>query len=75
MLILVGVLLDMMRQVETHLLQRHYGGFLGKGKIKGGYDRLKNTGGRASGGTIIYLWAFIAALIVAAVSYWIYQGN
>ena len=75
LLILVGVLLDMMRQVETHLLQRHYDGFLRKGKIKGRYDRLKNTGERASGGTIIYLWVFIAALIVAAVSYWIYQGN
>ena len=75
LLILVGVLLDMMRQVETHLLQRHYDGFLRKGKIKGRYDRLKNTGERASGGTIIYLWAFIAAIIVAAVSYWIYQGN
>ena len=30
-LILVGVLLDIMRQVETHLLQRHYDGFLRKG--------------------------------------------
>ncbi|MEZ5300633.1 MAG: hypothetical protein R3F11_08245 [Verrucomicrobiales bacterium] len=26
-LILVGVLLDVMRQVETHLIQRHYDGF------------------------------------------------
>ena len=32
LLILVGVLLDIMRQVETHLLQRHYDGFLRKGK-------------------------------------------
>ncbi|MEM7386447.1 MAG: preprotein translocase subunit SecY, partial [Verrucomicrobiota bacterium] len=35
LLILVGVLLDIMRQVETHLLQRHYDGFLRKGKIRG----------------------------------------
>ncbi len=75
MLILVGVLLDMMRQVETHLLQRHYDGFLRKGKIKGRYDRLQNTGERASGVTLVYLWVFIAVLIVAAVSYWIYQGG
>ncbi|MBT8037308.1 MAG: preprotein translocase subunit SecY [Verrucomicrobiae bacterium] len=75
MLILVGVLLDMMRQVETHLLQRHYDGFLRKGKIKGRYDRLQNTGERASSGTIVYLWVFIAVLIVAAVSYWIYTGS
>ncbi|HYG35365.1 MAG TPA: preprotein translocase subunit SecY [Clostridia bacterium] len=35
MLILVGVLLDTMRQMETHLLMRHYDGFLKKGRIKG----------------------------------------
>ncbi len=35
MLILVGVLLDTMRQVETHLLMRHYDGFLKKGRIRG----------------------------------------
>ena len=35
MLILVGVLLDTMRQVETHLLMRHYDGFLKKGKLRG----------------------------------------
>lgn len=35
MLIIVGVTLDTMRQVETHLLQRHYDGFLQKGRIKG----------------------------------------
>ena len=28
MLITVGVLLDLMRQIETYLLQRHYDGFL-----------------------------------------------
>jgi preprotein translocase subunit SecY len=35
MLITVGVLLDLMRQIETYLLQRHYDGFLKKGKIRG----------------------------------------
>jgi preprotein translocase subunit SecY len=34
-LITVGVLLDTMRQMETHLLMRHYDGFLKKGRIKG----------------------------------------
>lgn len=34
MLITVGVLLDTMRQIETHLLQRHYDGFLKKGKSR-----------------------------------------
>ena len=35
MLITVGVLLDTMRQMESHLLMRHYDGFLKKGKVKG----------------------------------------
>jgi preprotein translocase subunit SecY len=35
MLILVGVMLDTMRQMETHLLMRHYDGFLKKGRLKG----------------------------------------
>lgn len=35
MLITVGVCLDTMRQIETFLLQRHYDGFLRKGRIKG----------------------------------------
>jgi preprotein translocase subunit SecY len=35
MLIVVGVLLDTMRQMESHLLMRHYDGFLKKGRLKG----------------------------------------
>ncbi len=34
-LITVGVLLDTMRQVESHLLMRHYDGFLKKGRLRG----------------------------------------
>ncbi len=50
MLILVGVVLDVMRQVETHLLQRHYDGFLRKGKIRGRFDRA-TAGGLAANPT------------------------
>lgn len=35
LLIMVGVMLDTMRQMETHLLNRHYDGFLKKGRIRG----------------------------------------
>jgi preprotein translocase subunit SecY len=35
LLIIVGVMLDTMRQVESHLLMRHYDGFLKKGKLTG----------------------------------------
>jgi preprotein translocase subunit SecY len=35
LLIVVGVALDTMRQVEAHLLMRHYDGFLKKGRLRG----------------------------------------
>ena len=34
-LITVGVMLDTMRQIESHLMMRNYDGFLKKGKIRG----------------------------------------
>ena len=34
-LIAVGVLLNTMRQVESHLMMRHYDGFLNKGRVRG----------------------------------------
>ncbi|MGB0992742.1 MAG: preprotein translocase subunit SecY [Akkermansiaceae bacterium] len=74
LLIIVGVLLDFMRQVETHLLQRNYDGFLRKGKIKGRYDKLQNTGERVSSNTLLYLLIFAAILIVVGASVWIYKG-
>lgn len=35
LLIIVGVMLDTMRQVESHLVMRHYEGFIKKGRIRG----------------------------------------
>ncbi|MBF0215404.1 MAG: preprotein translocase subunit SecY [Candidatus Omnitrophica bacterium] len=35
LLIIVGVMLDTMRQIESHLLMRHYEGFMKKGRIRG----------------------------------------
>jgi len=37
LIIMVGVALDTVRQIESHLLMRHYEGFVKKGKIKGRY--------------------------------------
>ena len=42
LLILVGVVLDTLQQVESHLLMRHYDGLLKSGRIKG------RTGGMSS---------------------------
>jgi preprotein translocase subunit SecY len=35
LLIMVGVALDTLQQVESHLLMRHYDGFMKSGKLKG----------------------------------------
>ncbi|MFH1797831.1 MAG: preprotein translocase subunit SecY [Candidatus Omnitrophota bacterium] len=35
LLIVVGVMLDTMRQIESHMLMRHYEGFMKKGRVKG----------------------------------------
>jgi preprotein translocase subunit SecY len=35
LLIVVGVMLDTMRQVESQMLMRHYEGFMKKGRVKG----------------------------------------
>jgi preprotein translocase subunit SecY len=42
LLILVGVVLDTLQQIESHLLMRHYDGLMKSGRIKG------RTGGTAS---------------------------
>ncbi len=75
LLIMVGVVLDVMRQVETQLIQKHYDGFLRKGKIKGRYDRLQNTGNAASRNTIVYLCLVVAILIVLAGAAYIYNST
>ncbi|MCK4512627.1 preprotein translocase subunit SecY, partial [bacterium] len=35
LLIVVGVALDTLSQIESHLLMRHYDGFIKKGKLRG----------------------------------------
>jgi preprotein translocase subunit SecY len=37
LIINIGVILDTMRQIESHLLQRHYDGFMKRGRLKGRY--------------------------------------
>ncbi len=66
LLILVGVLLDMMKQVETTLLQKNYDGFLKKGKIRGKYSHLQGTGEAASASVVTIVWIIIAVAILAA---------
>jgi preprotein translocase subunit SecY len=73
LLIMVGVMLEVMRQVETQLLQKHYDGFLRKGKLKGRYDRLNQNNGAAPKTAIVYLLTVIAFLLVIGVTAYIYN--
>jgi preprotein translocase subunit SecY len=71
LLIIVGVLLDFLRQIETYLLQRHYDGFLKKGRIKGrsqGRTRqLVDTAGLQEGKT---LWRWLLIMFTAGIIAW-----
>jgi preprotein translocase subunit SecY len=70
LLIIVGVMLDTMRQVETHLIQRHYDGFLRKGRLRGRADFARSYGkGEAiQSGTLVWLYVAIAVLVIGGVA-------
>ena len=63
LLIMVGVILDTMRQIETHLIQRHYDGFLRKGRIRG-----RSGFGATGRGDVVkenaLLWLYVAAALL-----------
>jgi preprotein translocase subunit SecY len=74
LLIMVGVVLDTMRQVETHLIQRHYDGFLRKGRIRGRFDRTPAGRGEAvQQNALLWLYVGIAVLVVAGVTLFVAQ--
>ena len=70
LLIIVGVMLDTMRQVETHLIQRHYDGFLRKGKIRGRFDtaRAINSGEPARESTLVMVCVGAALLLIGGLA-------
>lgn len=72
LLILVGVLLDIMRQIETHLIQRHYDGFLRKGKLKGRFDRQGTKGAAPTNESMVWLYVLAAVCIIGGICYFIY---
>ena len=73
LLIVVGVMLDTMRQIETHLIQRHYDGFLRKGKIRGRYDVLSpvKEGEPARQSTAVMLCVGAALLLICGLAYFL----
>jgi preprotein translocase subunit SecY len=71
MLITVGVILDTMRQIETFLLQRHYDGFLKKGRIR---SRSPNAAGAMGDAadlkTVGTLWIALGAIFLVGILAW-----
>jgi preprotein translocase subunit SecY len=69
-LIIVGVVLDTMRQVETHLLQRHYDGFLRKGKIRGAREQRPrlSSGQVLDDSSLVMIYASLGILVIAGVT-------
>ncbi len=69
-LIIVGVVLDTMRQVETHLLQRHYDGFLRKGRIRGAREqRARLSSGQVlDDSSLVLIYVSLGILVIAGVT-------
>jgi preprotein translocase subunit SecY len=74
-LILVGVLLDMMRQMETFLLQRNYDGFLSKGKIRGRGERPGAPGALQTGANLTPMIVLGAVVAVLGAAWYIMQWS
>ncbi|MDO8543935.1 MAG: preprotein translocase subunit SecY [Opitutaceae bacterium] len=76
MLITVGVILDTMRQVETFLLQRHYDGFLRKGRIRARSANPQGgmTGEALSHEAVMKLALPMLILLVLGTSIWAYKA-
>ncbi len=70
-LITVGVMLDTMRQIETHLLQRHYDGFLKKGRIKGRSPAAASAAiDTAELKSVSLLWWAVGSLFIIGIAAW-----
>ena len=72
MLITVGVILDTMRQIETFLLQRHYDGFLKKGRIRARSSNVAGAlGDAADMKTVGTLWLALGSIALIGIIAWI----
>jgi preprotein translocase subunit SecY len=68
LLIVVGVVLDTMRQVETHLIQKNYDGFLRRGRVQGRSERTPEGRGEvAKSKTQVGFYVFLAIVLLVGV--------
>ena len=71
MLITVGVILDTMKQIETFLLQRHYDGFLKKGRIRARNPSAASAIGEAADmKTVGKLWLVLGTIFLIGIAAW-----
>jgi len=70
MLITVGVILDTMKQIETFLLQRHYDGFLKKGRIRGRSTAQMALGEAASEKSVLQLTLLMGGILLVGIALW-----
>jgi preprotein translocase subunit SecY len=71
MLITVGVILDTMKQIETFLLQRHYDGFLKKGRIRARNPSTASAiGDAADMKTVGKLWLVLGTIFLVGIVAW-----
>ena len=74
MLITVGVILDTMKQIETFLLQRHYDGFLKKGRIRSrSANAIGATGDALSSEAVMKIALPMLGLLLLGVGIWAYK--
>ncbi|MCF3650736.1 preprotein translocase subunit SecY [Synoicihabitans lomoniglobus] len=76
MLITVGVVLDTMKQIETFLLQRHYDGFLKKGRVRArsnSASRPGSLGDAASADAVFKLTAFMGGMLLFGLAIWLWR--
>jgi preprotein translocase subunit SecY len=76
MLITVGVILDTMRQIETFLLQRHYDGFLKKGRIRARSANPQQgvTGDALSHEAVMKIAYPMLGLLLLGTGIWVYKA-
>jgi preprotein translocase subunit SecY len=68
------VVLDTMRQIETFLLQRHYDGFLKKGRIRARSPGMQSPTSEAlSSDAVMKLVLPLAGLFLLGVAIWAYR--
>jgi preprotein translocase subunit SecY len=74
MLITVGVILDTMKQVETFLLQRHYDGFLKKGRVRARSSNVGNALNEAADmQTVGKLWIVLGIIFSIGIAAWLFN--